>query len=145
MIAECFHFHKRDQAAAESVADFDAALRKLAIHCEFGGTLEDTLRDRFVCGLRHDAMQLRLLSEKALTYTKAVDIARAMEAADAETKSFKATESAVRTFHSRQPRAQERKNPCYRCGRSSHTPAECKFRDKTCNSCGKKGHISPVC
>ena len=44
VIAERFHFHKRDQATGESVADFDAALRKLAIHCNFADTLEDTPR-----------------------------------------------------------------------------------------------------
>ena len=50
VITERFHFHKRDQAAGETISDFDAALRKLAIHCQFGDTLQETLRDRFVCG-----------------------------------------------------------------------------------------------
>ena len=36
------NLHKRVQAVGESVAEFDAALRKLAIHC-----------DQFVCGLQH--------------------------------------------------------------------------------------------
>ena len=48
VITERFHFHKRDQAADETIADFDAALRKLAVHCEFGNHLQETLRDRFV-------------------------------------------------------------------------------------------------
>ena len=51
VIADRFHFHKREQTPTETIADFDAALRKLAVHCQFGDTLEDTLRDRFVCGL----------------------------------------------------------------------------------------------
>ena len=67
VIAERFQFHRRTQAADESIAEFDAALRKLATHCEFGETLEETLRDRFVCGLRHEATQRRLLTEHALT------------------------------------------------------------------------------
>ena len=49
--------HKRDQAAGESIADFDAALRKLAVHCQFGENLQETLRDQFVCGLHHEAIQ----------------------------------------------------------------------------------------
>ena len=64
VIAERFHFHKRDQSMGECVADFDAALRKLVIHCNFADTLEDTHRDRFVCGLCSEAMQRQLLSEK---------------------------------------------------------------------------------
>ena len=34
--AERFHFHKRNQAMGESIADYDAALRRLATHCNFG-------------------------------------------------------------------------------------------------------------
>ena len=51
IIAERFHFHKKEQAAGETIAEFDASLRKLATHCQFGATLEEALRDRFVCGL----------------------------------------------------------------------------------------------
>ena len=40
VIAEKFQFHRRAQASDESIAEFDAALRKLATHCEFGETLE---------------------------------------------------------------------------------------------------------
>ena len=38
-IAERFHFHKRDQTAGETVAEFDAALRRLAVNCTFGDAL----------------------------------------------------------------------------------------------------------
>ena len=88
IIAERFHFHKRDQTAGETVAAFDAALRKLAVHCYFGEVLQDTLRDRFVCGLRHDAIQRRLLSETSLTYDKTLEIAKAMEASDKDARAF---------------------------------------------------------
>ena len=71
------------------MAAFDAALRKLAVHCSFGEVLQDTLRDRFVCGLRHDAIQRRLSPEKSLTYDKVLDIAKVMEAADKDTREFK--------------------------------------------------------
>ena len=96
VIAERFYFHKRVQAVGESIADFDVVLRKLAIHCEFGATLEESLRDRFVCGLQHEATQRRLLSEPALTYQKALEIAKAMETADTNTKFFKIPEPPIR-------------------------------------------------
>ena len=143
-IAERFHFHKRDQAAGESVADFDAALRKLAIHCNFADALEDTLRDRFVCGLCSDAMQRRLLSEKELSYRKAMEVAQAMEAAERETKALKPSAPAIHKFASQNPRSKEQRN-CYRCGRSNHGPAECRFKEADCRNCGKKGHIATVC
>ena len=34
--------------------------------------------------------------------------------------------------------------PCYRCG-GQHTANNCRFKDSTCNFCGKKGHIQWVC
>ena len=53
-IAERFHFRKREQAAGETVADYDDALRKLALHCNFGTNLEAELRDQIVCGLSNE-------------------------------------------------------------------------------------------
>ena len=39
-------------------------MRKIAVYYQFGATLEDTLQDHLVCGLRHDTIQRRLLSWK---------------------------------------------------------------------------------
>ena len=39
------------------------------------------LRDRLVCGVQQDSIQQRLLAEKDLTYEKALELARSMEAA----------------------------------------------------------------
>ena len=55
VIAERFRFHRRQQAAGETVKDYVAELRRLATHCEFGSFLNEALRDRFVCGLRSEA------------------------------------------------------------------------------------------
>ena len=47
------------------------------------------LRDRLVCGIASGAIQRRLLAEaEGLTLQKAVDISRAMEAADANLKTL---------------------------------------------------------
>ena len=67
-IAEQFHFHKREQAAGELFVEFEAALRKLAIHRAFGKYLEQALRDRLVCGLHNVTIQRRLLSELNLAH-----------------------------------------------------------------------------
>ena len=96
VIAERFHFHKRDQAVGESIMEYDAALRKLAIHCTFGTYLEEALRDRFVCGLRNEAMQRRLLSETDLTLTRAMELALGMETAEHNTRAFKGTDATIK-------------------------------------------------
>lgn len=87
--AERFHFHKREQAAGESITEFEAALRKLTFHCDFEEYLEQALRDHLVCGLHSVTIQRWLLAEPELTHTKAMELAQAAEAAELNTKSFK--------------------------------------------------------
>lgn len=53
VIAEILRFHRYNQEEGESVTMFVAALRRLAIHCDFRETLNYTLRDRLVCGLQN--------------------------------------------------------------------------------------------
>ncbi|KAL3993537.1 DDB1- and CUL4-associated factor 15 [Sarotherodon galilaeus] len=71
VIAERFRFHKRNQGEEETVAQYVAVLKRLSEHCVFGAYLEDALRDRFVCGLKCETVQKRLLTEKDLTFRKA--------------------------------------------------------------------------
>ncbi len=73
VIAERFWFHRRNQLEGEAVTMFVAVLKKLAEHCEFGDVLNDTLRDRLVCGLRSEGIQKRLLTESKLTLQRAID------------------------------------------------------------------------
>ena len=79
--AERFRFDKRDQKEGESISEYIAQLKKLSIHCNFKASLNEKLRDRIVCGVRNTQIQKRLLSEKDLTYDKAVEISIVMEAA----------------------------------------------------------------
>ncbi|XP_026142558.1 uncharacterized protein K02A2.6-like [Carassius auratus] len=84
VIAERFRFHRRNQEESESVTQYVAVLRGLSEHCEFGGHLDDALRDRFVCGLKSEATQKRLLTESTLTFQRAVELAVSMETASRE-------------------------------------------------------------
>ena len=140
VIAERFHFYRRSQEPDESVLTYIAELRRLTARCEFGAFLDEALRDRFVCGLRSENIQKRLLSEDKLTISKALDIAQAMESADRNAKELKRAPAAVLSVS--QPKSRK---PCYRCGRTNHDDQECRFRDATCHNCGKTGHIATVC
>ena len=153
VIAERFHFHKRNQLPSESVAEYVAELRRLSTHCDFGAYLSDALRDRLVCGLRSESVQKQLLAVKDLTFKDALDRAQAMEAADRNAKSLHVTEPAevhrlTKTPQRRVPASKQSVNPtplCYRCGKSNHDSAHCRFIDANCRACGKKGHIAIVC
>ena len=57
VIYERFKFHKASQNEHETVSDYLANLRKLSQHCDFKTFLDDSLRDKFVCGLRNIQVQ----------------------------------------------------------------------------------------
>jgi len=95
VIAERFRFHRREQAAGETVADYEAELRRLAIHCQFGEYLDQALRDRLVCGLKSEVTQRRLLSEPDLRLKRAIEVAQSMEAAERNTQQLKGGEASV--------------------------------------------------
>ena len=76
VIAERLDFYKRGQAVGESLADYQAELRRLARTCEFGSFLNEALRDRFVVGMKSESIQKRLLTEANLTLAKALEIYR---------------------------------------------------------------------
>ena len=145
VIAERFHFHRRNQAAGETIADYVAELRRLSTHCEFGDYLEDALRDRLVCGLRDEAIQRRLLSKNELTFAKAWEVAQSMEAAERNAQQLKGADTPIQLVSRQLPKVQARNIPCSRCGGENHTAQECRFKEAICHACSKKGHISRAC
>ena len=62
--------------------EYVSALQKLTEHCDFQDHLEDTLRDRLVCGLRDVTLQKRLLTKEDLTFARAVEMAETAERAE---------------------------------------------------------------
>ncbi|XP_043211223.1 uncharacterized protein LOC122375785 [Amphibalanus amphitrite] len=80
-----FSFNRAVREDGESVSAFVARLRRLAKPCHFlSETLEEMLRDRFVCGLQNAHIQAKLLKEQHLSLASAIDIAQLSEAADAD-------------------------------------------------------------
>ena len=81
LIAQHFKFNSFIQGPYETIAKYVAALRALTEHCFYGDILDDMLRDRLVCGMQQDSIQLQqdsiqlqqdsirwcLLAEKDLT------------------------------------------------------------------------------
>ena len=63
--------------------------------CNYGGQLEDALCDRFVCGVRNESIQRRLLSEAELDLAKEVKLATAMEAAHSNAQTVRSSSIAV--------------------------------------------------
>ena len=160
VIVQRFRFNTRERAASESIAVYAAALRRLAEHCDFGETLNVMIRDRLVCGVKHDTIQTRLLAEKELTFDKALQLAQAVEAAEMNSKVLKKgtvvvphdVPSEAKVLYAKQGKIRDlekakgdRPTPtCYRCG-GPHLAPECSHIDTQCRYCKKKGHLAKVC
>ena len=147
-IVQRFKFNSRIRNPKESVRDYVAELKRLSEYCEYNESLEEMLRDRLVVGINDRRIQQRLLSERNLTFPKALEIAQAMEAAEVGIQDLSST-GAVNTdkmfvMTNRQHKSSTTTKSCYRCG-GPHAHNSCKFKDSTCFRCKKVGHISKVC
>ncbi|UYV66609.1 K02A2.6-like [Cordylochernes scorpioides] len=158
IIVKRFLFNKRNQGD-ESVSAYIAELRKLSEDCEFVD-LEDRLRDKLVCGLRNESLVKRLLSEKDLTFEKAMNLAICDESASADASVLqekitevnmmkKASKAEPPKFksgkvHFKEFKKMNNKIICIRC-KGNHMPNECKFRNAKCFKCGKIGHVQKAC
>ena len=73
VVVHRFNFNTCSRKSAESIADYIAALRELALNCNFGSQerLEELLRDRLICGVNHEGIQRKLLSEGDISYADA--------------------------------------------------------------------------
>ena len=92
IVTEHFHVHRRYQSAQETIMEFAVGLRTLSCDCDIGSRfLNDALRDQFVCGLRSETIQSRLLSEENLTLQHALEIAQVQEAAKQDAHKFQDT------------------------------------------------------
>ena len=129
-----------------------AELRRLTEFCDYGATLGNMLRDRLVCGIKHERIQQRLLAQgAALTLETALDVAQSMESAIENSTVIKSYQEQDRhagelyIVEERKAHGKISGRNCYRCGNNRHQAKDCPFRDKECYHCRKQGHISKVC
>jgi len=89
---ERFIFNRRDQEENESIDQYVTVLRKLAQTCNFCSCLHDSLiRDRLVLGItcRDDLIRKKLLQEKKLSVSHAIDVGRSGETTNIRLKEIK--------------------------------------------------------
>ena len=90
-LAERYRFRQRRQVNNENVATYVAELKRLSRHCNFEASLNDNLRDQFICGLSSDIIRQKLFAEKdSITYSEAVKLALSLEAAERDSAAVEA-------------------------------------------------------
>eukprot|EP00731_Ephydatia_muelleri_P011471 Em0006g365a len=116
-IVRRFYFNSRFQKETETVGQFVAELRRLSEYCEFGGSLDEMLRDR-------------LFAEPKLTFTKAFELAQAAELAEKSSQDISRAGASVNALEPRRATAgqtADHPTPCFRCG-VRHSASKCRFR-----------------
>ena len=139
-VAERFRFNTVQQQQGQTIADFVAQLKKLSTYCEYtGDQLKESLLDRFICGLRSESIQRKLLA-KTNSFEKAVEIATAEEAAAKDIREMsqhaspqintvRQVPSSRRGAHRGRPRTPNQpqlRQYCDRCGLKNHTRDKCR-------------------
>ena len=170
-VAERYRFHSASQRPGQSIIDFVRELKRLAGTCEFTNEqLNDSLRDRFICGLRSEQIKRKLLSTN-FTFQEAVDTTIAQETAQKDVRdlgsisqsenpsasvnkvkrdnlsSCNRTSAPDRRHDKNDKQTQPTgvKQRCFRCGLTNHSSDNCKYKDSECFRCHKTGHLQSEC
>ncbi|XP_050502408.1 uncharacterized protein LOC126893175 [Diabrotica virgifera virgifera] len=148
-IYERFVFNRCEQKADQSISDYSVELRKLANSCNFGQFLEEALRDRFVCGIRDEGTQKKLLGDVDLTFQSACQLALASEVAQKQVKllSEGGNINVLNRGKHRNPKFRSTLSAdqsCKNCGRSHHR-GKCPAEKWRCFFCAKFGHVKNFC
>jgi len=153
-------FNTRYQREDENIDAYYTELRKLSKNTEFGTLTDSLIKDRIVCGIHSDSVRARLLRNKDLTLTIALETCRAAEQSVSQLKTLGAEAGAkqVHTVH-RQSNASRgkpkqrydvhRKVPevrqqCKYCA-GQHDRGKCPAFGKQCRRCGKMNHFGKAC
>ena len=113
-------------------------LRKLTEFCDFGYSINDMLRDKFVSGLHNTRTQHRLLAEKTLTFPKPQE----MELADKDVQSLQSNP------HTPVLKLNEQHTSTQRNSRRNVTQHITRHRNPQilpCHRCGGKHRSSTCC
>ena len=141
-----FEFHRRTQGPDESANNYMAALQRLANECKFLTLLDSMLITQFICGLRDEAVQRRLLleDESSLTKAKALETASVAESTRAQQLEMREEKVMAVRQDTRRKDSGSGGPKCQRCG-GQNNDGQCKFRDAVCHACKRTGHLAKMC
>lgn len=165
---ERVEFYNLMQQNNESISEWFARIKNKAIHCEFGASLDERIKDEFVTGLLKGPILDKMCEqETTMSLKDIVDKARNKEATlkrstitaidpvhRIQTTYRHESSKKVQPYNensSKGKRSTSQKNDntsaltCKFCGKSRHNFSNCRYKSYKCNLCHKKGYLSRVC
>lgn len=164
-------FHTAIQSENETVAEWHARVKKLALSCKFGDSLNAFVLDRFIMGINNKIFERLCEEDEKITIDEALRKALIMEmkllakeddshnmqvfnvkGGKYRNKNYNNQNKTVKPnkyegrYEKKQPNNQKKtNNACSHCGWRNHNSNECRFKQSKCNFCGKIGHLASVC
>ncbi|KAL7639654.1 UNVERIFIED_CONTAM: hypothetical protein RMT77_010157 [Armadillidium vulgare] len=165
------HLSTRKQTSSETIDEYLRALYKLSVDCNFRSVSAEEyrneyIRDTFITGLNSQQIRTRLLENKSLNLTNAVNQARSLEIAFRDSHFYQGSldiSSSAQVVELEEPKIatdytatttgdvcaasvpNTGKTLCYFCGGDRHSRSACPARNATCRKCQKLGHYARVC
>lgn len=167
-------FRQLKQSKGERIDMFIMRLREQAERCEFGGRLEENIRDQVTSGCYSDVLQRKILERSDESFDQIVKMARILEVVSKQQKTFERTATTPvaqtdatvcdepkdadvckidtkrkfggrRNFQSN--KSFQPNTFCGRCGLKGHKAADdnCPAKGQTCRECGRKDHFARRC
>lgn len=163
-------FHTSIREEGESVSEWYARIKKLALNCKFAEHLNIMILDHFIIGLPAPIFERLCEEDESLTLEQARKKAMIMETKLCN----KTTREEINVNYVHQSERQSKiyngqnavgmsrrrsssnsgnshhnvgrsKTACAHCGWRNHEAANCKFKESICFSCRKIGHLASVC
>lgn len=155
---ERFKFNRRNQASGETIDQYVSVLRTMSKTCGFCNCMADNLlMDRLLLGVSDDKMRERMMATHYLTLNTAIDICKAMEAANCQMNALRKdtvhrVTGRFKSQYSNQKFSKDKAKEttgkassgrtCKFCCRAHKMKKEsCPAWGKKCNACHKPNHF----
>lgn len=149
-------FYNAVKSSEETVSQWFARVKKLALNCKFGDNLDAFIVDKFVISLPDKIFEKMCEENENLTSSAVLKKAMIWEIkfSNKEHQSSSVNFIKKKKNYDNSKRRNDKnpqkgdakgKNPCKHCGWKNHDSASCKFKDSVCHSCSKRGHLANIC